>query len=88
MEVRMIPRFRMSIAIAVFVLACLAAYPALACPVCYGASDAQSTQGITAAVFSLLGVTGAVLAGFVSLFVRIRNRVRALSREQGQSSAV
>lgn len=81
----MIRRCLVSIAVAVPVLASICVLPALACPVCYGASDAQTTQGITAAVFSLLGVTGAVLAGFVSLFVRMRNRLRAMGLEQGQS---
>jgi len=84
----MTTRVRLAIASAVILAVVLSPLPSPACPVCYGASDTQTSAGITAAVFSLLGVTGAVLAGFVSLFVRMRNRVRALSSEQGQSSVL
>jgi nitrate reductase gamma subunit len=52
-----------------------------ACPVCYGASDSPSTQGMTAAIFSLLGVTGGVLAAFATMFLRMRRRTRAMLRE-------
>ena len=52
-----------------------------ACPVCYGAPDSPSTQGMTAAIFSLLGVTGGVLAAFATMFLRIRRRTRAMLRE-------
>jgi hypothetical protein len=52
-----------------------------ACPVCYGAPDSSSTQGMTAAIFSLLGVTGGVLAAFATMFLRIRRRTRAMLRE-------
>jgi hypothetical protein len=59
-------------------LAGTAAVRAGACPVCYGAPDSPSTQGMTAAVFSLLGVTGGVLAAFATMFFRIRRRIRAM----------
>ena len=62
-------------------LGSLAALRAGACPVCYGAPDSASTQGMTAAIFSLLGVTGGVLAAFATMFLRIRRRTRALLRE-------
>jgi hypothetical protein len=60
----------------------LAAGTALSCPVCYGSQDSPSTQGVTAAILSLLGVTGGVLTGFGSLFLRIRKRARALGTDQ------
>ena len=63
------------------VLCCAAAFHAGACPVCYGAPDSASTQGMTAAIFSLLGVTGGVLAAFATMFLRMRNRTRAMLRE-------
>lgn len=75
-------------AIVSLALVVLATVPVLACPVCYGATDPQTNEGISAAVFSLLGVTGAVLAGFVSLFVRMRNLARALRPGQGQPSSL
>ncbi len=61
----------------------LAVLRAGACPVCYGAPDSASTQGMTAAIFSLLGVTGGVLAAFATMFLRIRRRTRAILREAG-----
>jgi nitrate reductase gamma subunit len=36
---------------------------------------------MTAAIFSLLGVTGGVLAAFATMFLRIRRRTRAMLRE-------
>lgn len=51
---------------------------AAACPVCYGAADSPSTEGMTAAIFSLLGVTGGVLAAFGAAFLRIRRRTRLI----------
>jgi hypothetical protein len=63
------------------VLGSAAAIRAGACPVCYGAPDSASTQGMTAAIFSLLGVTGGVLAAFAAMFLRIRRRTRAMLRE-------
>lgn len=65
------------------VLGSLAVLRAGACPVCYGAPDSASTQGMTAAIFSLLGVTGGVLAAFATMFLRIRRRTRAMLREAG-----
>jgi hypothetical protein len=64
------------------VAAFLVAGSALSCPVCYGSQDSPSTQGVTAAILSLLGVTGGVLTGFGSLFLRIRKRARALGADQ------
>ena len=69
------------IAVLLAVLGSLAVLRAGACPVCYGAPDSASTQGMTAAIFSLLGVTGGVLAAFGAMFLRIRRRTRAMLRE-------
>ena len=49
-----------------------------ACPSCYGAADAPMTEGLNMALLSLLGVTGGVLAGFVSFFLALRKRARQL----------
>jgi len=67
------------------VLACLlaaSAASAAACPVCYGAPDSPATQGMTAAIVSLLGVTGGVLAAFGTMFLRLRSRARALAGKE------
>ena len=47
---------RIAALLAVFTVVALAR--AGACPVCYGAADSPSSEGMTAAIFSLLGVTG------------------------------
>ena len=46
----------------------------LACAVCFG--DAGSQQAQNAGIFVMLGVTGAVLGGFVALAVRFWRRAR------------
>jgi hypothetical protein len=74
---------RVRIVVLLAVLGSLAVLRAGACPVCYGAPDSASTQGMTAAIFSLLGVTGGVLAAFATMFLRIRARTRAILREAG-----
>ncbi|HTO94474.1 MAG TPA: hypothetical protein VMM80_08860 [Bacteroidota bacterium] len=64
------------------VLIAASAAAAAACPVCYGAPDSPSSQGMTAAIVSLLGVTGGVLAGFGTMFLRLRSRARALAGKE------
>ncbi len=49
---------------------------AFACPVCYGASDSPMTAGVNFAILTLLGITGSVLAGFVSFFLYMRRRAK------------
>jgi maltodextrin utilization protein YvdJ len=44
--------------------------------VCYGSTDASTIAGVNLAILALLGVTGSVLAGFGSFFLRIRKRSR------------
>lgn len=51
----------------------------VACPSCYGAPDAPMTEGLNLALLSLLGITGGVLAAFVSFFVYLHKRTRSLS---------
>lgn len=54
----------------------LASLPALACPVCFGASDSPQARGSNLAVFALLGVTVAVLGAFGTFFLHLRKRAR------------
>ena len=49
---------------------------ALACPVCFGQSDAPMAQGVNMGIFFLLGVVGVVLAGFAAFFVYLARRAR------------
>lgn len=55
---------------------------ALACPVCFGASDSPAAQGVNMAIFFLLGVTGFVLAGFAAFIIYLMRRARMF--RQGQ----
>lgn len=48
----------------------------MACPVCYGASDSPMADGVNAAIFLLLGITGTVLSAFVAFFLYIRKRAK------------
>lgn len=57
-------------------------YTAFSCPVCFGALDDPATNGLNIAIFTLLGVTGTVLAGFVTFFLKIRKLSRASATEK------
>jgi hypothetical protein len=65
-----------------FILFALAAglslAPAIAhaCATCYGAADSPQTQGLNMAIATLLGVTGVVLSGFLTMIVCLARRAR------------
>ena len=54
----------------------------MACPVCFGAAEPAVRESVNAGIFVLLGVTAAVLAGFVRFFVSIARRARRIAREE------
>jgi hypothetical protein len=58
---------------------------AFSCPVCFGALDDPATKGMNIAIVTLLGVTGSVLAGFVSFFLRLRRLSRTSAIERGEA---
>ena len=55
---------------------------ALACPVCFGQSDAPMAQGVNMGVYFLLGVVVAVLAGFAAFFVYLARRARMFADDR------
>ena len=57
-----------------------------ACPICFGGDpDSQIAQSMNWAVFTLLGITGGVLSGFIGFILHLVKRSRvALGQEQGQ----
>lgn len=61
----------------------LAPAVARACPICFGADpDSAEAQSLNWAVFTLLGVTGGVLSGFVGFIFHLLKRSRqALGNE-------
>ena len=69
-------RVILSLLVAAAVLAAI--QPAMACPVCWGASDSPMAQGMNNGVLFLLAVIGAVQVGFVALFVSFRRRGKAI----------
>jgi hypothetical protein len=58
---------------------------ALACPVCFGASDAPIVDGVRMAVIALLGITTVVLGGFAAFFVYL---MRQSQRAQAASGGL
>lgn len=54
---------------------------ALACPVCFGQTDSPMAAGMNWAILLLLVITGGVLFGFVSFFVYLFKRQRAILGE-------
>ena len=49
---------------------------ALACPVCFGQSDAPMARGMNLGVLFLLGVTVCVLGSFAAFFLYLMRRAR------------
>ncbi len=68
---------RAVVGIGVAGLLAAAAQPAMACPVCFGATDSPMAEGMNNGIFFLLGVIGMVQIGFVALFISFRRRGKA-----------
>jgi hypothetical protein len=60
---------------------------AFACPVCFGQSDSPAAAAINMGIFVLLGVVGAVLAGFASFMVYLHRRARLFADTPEQAPA-
>ena len=61
---------------------------AFACPVCYGASDAKTTEANNAAIIFLLSVTGVVLLAFGVFFIYMWRRIRKHREELSHAALV
>jgi hypothetical protein len=48
----------------------------LGCATCYGDPNSALTHGMNMGILTLLGVTGAVLGGFMAMIVRLAVRAR------------
>ncbi len=64
--------------ISVVILGVLVLLPSnlMSCPVCYGNVETPMTAGMNMAIFTLLGVTGAVLSLFTMFFLHLRKNAR------------
>lgn len=61
-----------------WLLSVLAAPPAAACAVCFGAAEPAAMQGLQAGILLLLGMVGLVFAGMGAFLIAARRRVRRL----------
>lgn len=52
---------------------------ALACPVCFGASDSPMAQASNLAILALLGVTVSVLGAFATFFIHLKRRAKLIA---------
>ena len=60
---------------------------ALACPVCFGQSDAPMAVATNMGIWMMLGVVAAVLGAFASFFVYLMRRAKLVSASQPPSPA-
>lgn len=71
-----------------FALAMLAApRAALACPVCFGNSDAPMAIATNTGVLFMLGVVAAMLLAFASFFIYLIRRANRVAAETGPAHA-
>jgi hypothetical protein len=67
-----------------FTLGLLAApRAALACPVCFGNSDAPMAIATNMGIIAMLVVVAGVLGGFASFFVYLMRRARRFAEQEG-----
>ncbi len=64
------------VALAVTLALVAAPRVALACPVCFGQSDAPLAQAINSGVIIMLGFVAAVLSGFAAFMVYLYRRAK------------
>jgi hypothetical protein len=67
-----------------FTLGLLAApRAALACPVCFGNSDAPMAIATNMGILAMLIVVAGVLGGFASFFIYLMRRARRVAEQEG-----
>jgi hypothetical protein len=68
-------------------LICAAPRPALACPVCFGNSDAPMAIATNTGIFFMLGIVVVMLAAFASFFIYLIRRANRLAAAAGPARA-
>ena len=56
---------------------------ALACPVCFGDSNAPMAIATNSGIIFMLGIVGAVLCGFASFFIYLMRRAKRVAIQEG-----
>ena len=56
---------------------------ALACPVCFGDSNAPMAIATNTGIIFMLGIVGAVLCGFASFFIYLMRRAKRVATQEG-----
>jgi hypothetical protein len=56
---------------------------ALACPVCFGNSDAPMAIATNMGIIAMLIVVAGVLGGFASFFIYLMRRARRVAEQEG-----
>jgi len=60
----------------------------IACPVCFGASDAPMAVATNMGIFMMLGVVAVMLASFAGFFIYLNRRAKALAAADSPAAAV
>jgi hypothetical protein len=60
---------------------------ALACPVCFGNSDAPMASATNTGILFMLGIVGVVLCGFASFFIHLIRRANRVADEAARADA-
>ena len=60
---------------------------ALACPVCFGNSDAPMALATNTGILFMLGIVAAVLCAFASFFVHLIRRANRAAADQARAEA-
>jgi hypothetical protein len=71
----MIPRVR-SLGVVLLAILMAAPQPALACPVCFGASDEPMAVATNMGIIAMLVVVAGVLGAFASFFIYLMRRAK------------
>jgi hypothetical protein len=74
---------RMLVAIIVAAMTLAVPGAALACPVCFGNSDAPMAIATNTGIIFMLGIVGAVLCGFASFFIYLMRRAKRVAIQEG-----
>ena len=74
---------RMFLTIIVTAMALAVPRAALACPVCFGDSNAPMAIATNTGIIFMLVVVGAVLCGFASFFIYLMRRAKRVATQEG-----